>query len=89
MASPYDMEDKEKGYPGHGVYGSSSPEELHRFRTADSERDPDSALANRFGSVGPLLSKVFASGVEARGVERVPEDQRGNKHAWNNLLMWW
>lgn len=82
MASQYDIEDKEKG-----GYESSSPEEFQSIHLA--EKDPDSALINRFGSLGPFLSKVFASGVEARGVERVPEDQREGKHAWNNLLMWW
>ncbi|KIP11708.1 hypothetical protein PHLGIDRAFT_99130 [Phlebiopsis gigantea 11061_1 CR5-6] len=35
------------------------------------------------------MQKLFASGVEARGVERVPEDQRETKNVWNNLLMWW
>ncbi|EIM79933.1 purine-cytosine permease [Stereum hirsutum FP-91666 SS1] len=82
MASQYDIEDKEKG-----GYESPSPAELHTVHLA--EKDPDSALINRFGRLGPVLSKVFASGVEARGVERVPEDQREGKHAWNNLLMWW
>ncbi|KAJ7095711.1 permease for cytosine/purines, uracil, thiamine, allantoin-domain-containing protein [Mycena belliarum] len=55
----------------------------------DSEASPDDVLVNRFGFMGPALAKLFASGVEARGVERVPEDQRENKNMWNNLLMWW
>ncbi|EGN94940.1 hypothetical protein SERLA73DRAFT_113651 [Serpula lacrymans var. lacrymans S7.3] len=50
---------------------------------------PDRVIAGRFGVLGPFLSKLFASGVEARGVERVPEDQREAKNIWNNLLMWW
>ncbi|KAJ6471194.1 cytosine-purine permease [Mycena vulgaris] len=53
------------------------------------EASPDDVIVNRFGFMGPALSKLFASGVEARGVERVPEDQRENKNMWNNLLMWW
>jgi len=44
---------------------------------------PDKAIAKRFGAFGPLLSKLFKSGVEARGVERVPENQRETKNFWN------
>jgi len=51
---------------------------------SDAERAPDQAIATRFGTkIGPVLAKLFASGVEARGVERVPEDQREGKNAWN------
>ncbi|KAF9225107.1 hypothetical protein BS17DRAFT_879253 [Gyrodon lividus] len=53
------------------------------------EAAPDQVIAKRFGVLGPFLSKLFESGVEARGVERVPENQRETKNAWNNLLMWW
>ncbi|KAJ6621821.1 hypothetical protein B0H10DRAFT_947095 [Mycena sp. CBHHK59/15] len=53
------------------------------------ETSPDDVIVNRFAFMGPALSKLFASGVEARGVERVPEDQRETKNTWNNLLMWW
>lgn len=53
------------------------------------EDSPESYYVERFGPLGPVLAKLFASGVEARGVERVPEDQRTMKNAWNNLLMWW
>ncbi|KAJ6463995.1 permease for cytosine/purines, uracil, thiamine, allantoin-domain-containing protein [Mycena sanguinolenta] len=56
----------------------------------DSEEiSPDDAIVQRFGFLGPALAKLFASGVEARGVERVPEDQRDRRNMWNNLLMWW
>lgn len=51
---------------------------------SDAERTPDQAIVTRFGSkFGPLLARLFARGVEARGVERVPEDQRETKNAWN------
>ncbi|KAI0778628.1 cytosine-purine permease [Trametes elegans] len=53
------------------------------------EAAPERVLVHRYGRFGPLLAKLFASGVEARGVERVPEDQRETKNMWNNLLMWW
>ncbi|PIL31536.1 transporter [Ganoderma sinense ZZ0214-1] len=49
----------------------------------------EKVIVKRYGRLGPLLSKLFASGVEARGVERVPEDERETKNMWNNLLMWW
>ncbi|THH15143.1 hypothetical protein EW146_g5289 [Bondarzewia mesenterica] len=57
--------------------------------TVDDVEFAESALVSRYGRLGPVLAKIFNSGVEARGVERVPEDQREDKHAWNNLLMWW
>ncbi|KAG8219210.1 cytosine-purine permease [Butyriboletus roseoflavus] len=50
---------------------------------------PDQVIAKRFGAFGPHLSKLFDSGVEARGVERVPEHCRETKNSWNNLFMWW
>jgi len=54
-----------------------------------AEAQPEVALVKRYGFAGPILERLFASGVEARGVERVPEDQRETKNSWNNLLMWW
>lgn len=51
------------------------------------EHAPDQAIANRFGAFGPLLSKLFDSGVEARGVERVPETQRDTKNFWNRPVV--
>ncbi|KAF8435811.1 permease for cytosine/purines, uracil, thiamine, allantoin-domain-containing protein [Boletus edulis BED1] len=69
--------DKEKGLANGNT-------EVHAIEDA-----PDQVIAKRFGVFGPLLSKLFQSGVEARGVERVPENQRETKNSWNNLLMWW
>lgn len=40
----------------------------------------------RYGALGPVMQKLFASGVEARGVERVPEDQRETKNMWNKCV---
>ncbi|KAG1736972.1 permease for cytosine/purines, uracil, thiamine, allantoin-domain-containing protein [Suillus lakei] len=79
MSAPpdYYTEDKEK------ALGSVEDEAVC------AEAAPDRVIASRFGILGPLLSRLFASGVEARGVERVPENQRESKNAWNNLLMWW
>lgn len=53
------------------------------------EAAPDRMIVRRFGKLGPLLSRLFAFGVEARGVERMPENQRESKNSWNNILMWW
>lgn len=50
------------------------------------EAAPDRLIARRFGWLGPYLSRLFASGVEARGVERVPENQRVSKNAWNKCI---
>lgn len=56
--------------------------------TTAIERDPDQILAARNTFLGKLYRRVFSMGVEARGVERVLEDDRSPKNALNNLLMW-
>jgi len=33
--------------------------------------------------------RVFDRGVEARGIERVPEDERDGKHTIGLMLLWW
>ncbi|WWC69053.1 uncharacterized protein I206_102989 [Kwoniella pini CBS 10737] len=35
------------------------------------------------------LSGLFNKGVEARGIERVPEEERDGKHTIGLLLLWW
>lgn len=62
--------DKEKGVAVH--------EATHSVEVA-----PEEVIVRRYGRFGPVLAKLFASGVEARGVERVPEDQRETKNMWN------
>jgi hypothetical protein len=78
MDAPLDTpHDYEKGGKAGGIY------------TPDAERAPDAVLVGRFGRLGQrVLGPLFAAGVEARGVERVPEDERSTKNIWNNLLMW-
>jgi NCS1 nucleoside transporter family len=44
-------------------------------------------IRNRFARFGPL-GKLFDAGVEARGIERVPEDERDSKHAVGLMLLW-
>ena len=72
------LEDKEKSGPEQDV------KVQHRIlKTA-----PDDVIVSWFRFVGGLLSKLFASGVKARGVERVPEDQRETKNTWNKYMNW-
>lgn len=73
--------------------GQSSPSTQEKYledghHVADhtytvAEEDPDKVIVARFGKFGVLMEKLFANGVEARGVERVPEDQRENRRVWN------
>ncbi|KAH0825946.1 cytosine-purine permease [Lanmaoa asiatica] len=74
LAGSHESYDKEKG-------ASIVDTEVHVAEDA-----PDQVIAKRFGVFGPLLSKLFNSGVEARGVERVPEHQRETKNSWNKSV---
>lgn len=69
-------DDKEKGSIVHeNVLDTAAPDEaviVDRYA--------------RYGVFGPILQRLFASGVEARGVERVPEDQRETKNMWNKCV---
>ena len=53
-------------------------------KTADTE--PERAIVERYGFLGPYISKLFELGVEARGVERIPEDMRDVTHIWNKYV---
>ena len=78
-ASPADSaSDKEKGLVD-GKPESVSVVEQEQVR----EEAPASFYVSKFGPLGPYLEKLFASGVEARGIERVPEDQRMDSNVWN------
>jgi hypothetical protein len=72
------LEDKEKGFLGEDV--------VVQDRVLDSDAAPEDVIIKRFGSMGPFLARLFAVGVEARGVERVPEDQRQTKNTWNKYV---
>lgn len=76
-------------------YAEMSP----KFRS-DDKGDGSGFLAAEERGVGdaelqsrnPLfrgLRRLFRSGVEARGIERVPEDERDGKHTIGLLLLWW
>ncbi|KAI8577308.1 hypothetical protein K450DRAFT_252535 [Umbelopsis ramanniana AG] len=82
----------------HGVdnhtYGDEkatpSPYEGEVVSNSDhfAEKEPDQVLTSRNSMLGKLYQRFFSMGVEARGVERVLEDDRDPKNAINNLLMW-
>jgi hypothetical protein len=66
--------------------GSVGKNETH---LVTEEHAPDAAIVGRFGAFGDkVLGPLFKAGVEARGVERVPENERSEANMWNNLLMW-
>ena len=72
-------------YPEDKEKALGSVEDADQIQHA-VEAAPDRVIAHRFGALGPFLSKLFAIGVEARGIERVPEDQRESKNAWNKCV---
>lgn len=50
----------------------------------------DSVIVNRYaryGVFGGIMQRMFASGIEARGVERVPESERETKNMWNKCVL--
>lgn len=72
------------GYPSVDVTNANAKETT---KANLKEERPETYYVERYGArFGLLLGKLFASGVEARGVERVPEDQRTMKNAWNKCV---
>jgi hypothetical protein len=72
----YSLDDQEKA-----VYSYEDAEVAREIDAA-----PDLVMARRFGRLGLFLSRLFASGIESHGVERVPENQRESKNAWNKCV---
>jgi hypothetical protein len=75
-------------FPGHysgdeekSVTGLEDAQDFHAVEAA-----LDRVIVRRSGKLEPFLSRLFALGVEARGVERVPENQRESKNAWNKCV---
>lgn len=77
--SPSDAHDNDTKLENGGKVNESST----YYATKVAEEEPDRVIVSRFGRFGGFMEKLFASGVEARGVERVPEDQRDAKNVWN------
>lgn len=72
-----DVEVGAAAYHGDGLHSDTHG---HHVRDADlQERNP---LFRAFRG-------LFNHGVEARGIERVPEDERDSTHFVGLLLMWW
>ena len=70
--------DKEKGYSG---------DERHvQVGQVFAEEHPDAYYVEKYGALGPVFQRLFSSGVEARGVQRVPEDERDPKNMWNKYV---
>lgn len=63
----------------------TEPIQTNRVTTL-AEESPDAYYIRKYGALGPFLRKLFTSGVEARGVEGVPEDERDNKNIWNKYV---
>ncbi|EJD03007.1 uncharacterized protein FOMMEDRAFT_156365 [Fomitiporia mediterranea MF3/22] len=77
------------------AFSTSSPEtdskikydvDIERQVDCDKEVAPETFYASKYGALGPMFAKLFDSGVEARGIERVPEDQRDPKNTWNKSV---
>jgi len=85
MASSYDKS-KEKEEISVSV---RSVEEGPVVDSGSSDGEHSRAIASRFGRLGPYMEKLFDLGVEAGGVERIPEDQRDDTHLWNKYLIFW
>ncbi|KAK6996499.1 cytosine-purine permease [Favolaschia claudopus] len=69
-----------------------APSETKDLESAHQNGPEDTSVPShdppkRFAFVGSALSRLFArGGVEARGVERVPEDQRETRNMWNKSV---
>jgi hypothetical protein len=74
MSTSYTSDDKEKSSVEHDVVDAAPDDAVIADRFA------------RYGKLGPVMQRIFASGVEARGVERVPENEREPKHMWNKCV---
>lgn len=48
----------------------------------------EQAIASRYGRFHGFFKRLLAMGVEVRGVERVPEDERTDRNFMNSLFMW-
>ena len=77
-ASTRTSADKEKDY---------GDDERHvQVNQVYAEEHPDAYYVEKYGALGPAFQKLFSNGVEARGVQRVPEDERDPKNMWNKCV---
>jgi hypothetical protein len=71
-----------------GASGASDPKTGGGFLAANERDIKDEELRSQ-NAFSRALARVFGSNVEARGIERVPEDERDGKHTIGLLLLWW
>jgi hypothetical protein len=74
-------------------HGTDSPVVVDEHPVEPGDKPETSALeehaiASRFGPAQALLAKLFAAGVEARGIERVPETERTDRNFLNSMFLW-
>ena len=70
--------DKEKG---------SGDDERHvQVQHTYAEERPDAYHTEKYGALSLVFRKLFSSGVEERGVQRVPENERDPRHTWNKCV---
>ena len=91
MSASYDQEKaSEDIYDADGVVPSQHPVAYNGDKTAvgDEAALREDAIASRYGPLQGFFKRMLAMGVEVRGVERVPEDERTDRNSMNSLFMW-
>lgn len=71
------------------VAGDSNSEKGYHTQDVavlQGEQNVNRKAAERFGVFAPVMEKLFDYGVEARGVERVLENERDPKLLWNKYV---
>lgn len=61
----------------------SDEEALHIHDGSPTSTEQPSHPERKYGVFAPIAAKLFDLGVESRGIERVPEDERSDKYFWN------
>ena len=73
-----------KSSTGSPVFGDTEKGSYVEQHVEDvKEEAPEAFYISKYKAVGPLLKRLFSFGVEARGIERIPEDQRDSKNSWD------
>ena len=80
---PYIPYDPQPTYPYNVEEGNTNG-----YGDIPIEGDHEEAIVQK-SRIHRWLKKLFDHGVEARGIERVPEDERDGTHTIGLLLLWW
>ena len=84
------MQDNDWDEKDYNQYDSTYPSPYTQQRQhpiADTEEHEDAIIYK--SPLHRVFKRMFNSGVEARGIERVPEDERDGTHTIGLLLLWW